>query len=292
MARQIALIANPAAGGGRAARLLPGVVERLNSLGVTVRAEVTRDLPHARELAGEAARDGETVVTLGGDGLVGAVAGAMRTVPGSVMGVLPGGRGNDFCRMTQIPLDALEACEVIASGTERTIDAGEADGQTFIGIASLGFDSDANRYANAAPARLGPLVYVYGALRAMLGWKHAQFTVVVDGERTSFSGWTVAAANSGLYGGGMLLAPDARIDDGKLDVVLTQASGRTHFLRTLPKVFKGSHVQDPRVIVLRGREVEIDADRPFVVYADGDPIGELPITIRAVPGALRVLLPA
>lgn len=292
MARDIALIANPAAGGGRAARLLPGVVERLNELDVTVQAEVTRDLVHARDLAGEAARGGQTVVTLGGDGLVGAVAGALRTVPGSVLGVLPGGRGNDFCRVTGIPLDALDACMVVANGVEHTLDAGEADGATFIGIASLGFDSDANRFANQAPARLGPLVYLYGALRALAAWKHAQFTVVVDGERTSFSGWSVAAANSGAYGGGMLIAPDAELDDGALDVVLTQASGRLHFLRSLPKVFKGTHVDDPRVMVLRGTEVEIDADRPFTVYADGDPIGELPITIRAVPGALRVLLPA
>jgi YegS/Rv2252/BmrU family lipid kinase len=292
VARSIALIANPAAGGGRTARLLPGVVERLNELGVIVRAEVTRDLPHARDLASAAAAGGEIVVTLGGDGLVGAVAGAMRRMPGGVLGVLPGGRGNDFCRVTGIPLDALEACAVIASGVERTLDAGEADGQTFIGIASLGFDSDANKWANTAPARLGGLVYVYGALRAMVGWKHARFTVIVDGERTSFSGWAVAAANSGAYGGGMLMAPGASLEDGLLDVVLTQASGRSHFLRTLPKIFKGTHVDDPRVTVLRGAVVEIDADRPFTVYADGDPIGDLPITVRAVPGALRVLLPA
>jgi YegS/Rv2252/BmrU family lipid kinase len=292
VARRIVLIANPAAGGGRAARLLPGVVERLNALGVTVRAEVTRDLAHARELAGEAARAGETVVTLGGDGLVGAVAGALRAEPGSVLGVLPGGRGNDFCRVTGIPLDALAACAVVADGVETVLDVGEAAGTTFIGIASLGFDSDANHWANTAPARLGPLVYLYGALRAMLGWKHARFTVSVDGERTSFSGWAVAAANSGAYGGGMLLAPGAKLDDGELDVILTYASGRVRFLRTLPKIFKGTHVDDPRVTVLRGAVVEIDADRPFTVYADGDPVGELPITVRAVPGALRVLLPA
>lgn len=292
MRSHIVLIANPAAGGGRAARLLPGVVERLNELGVTVRAELTRDLAHARDLAGEAAGAGETVVTLGGDGLVGAVAGALRGRPGGVLGVLPGGRGNDFCRVTRIPLDAIAACEVITSGVVHTLDAGEAGGHTFIGIASLGFDSDANMWANAAPARLGPLVYLYGALRALAGWKHARFTVTVDGERTSFSGWSVAAANSGAYGGGMLMAPGARLDDGVLDVVLTQASGRLHFLRTLPRVFKGTHVDDPRVIVLRGAEVLIDADRPFTVYADGDPVGELPIRVRAVPGALRVLLPA
>jgi YegS/Rv2252/BmrU family lipid kinase len=231
------------------------------------------------------------VVTLGGDGLVGCVAGVLRDVDGAVLGVLPGGRGNDFARVTGIPLDAAEACAVIADGMPTWVDLGEAADRTFVGIASLGFDSVANGYANAAPGRLGSLVYVYGALRALAGWKPATFTVEVDGDRVRFSGWSVAAANSKAYGGGMLLAPDARLDDGALDVVLTQATSKARFLRTLPKVYKGEHVDDPAVRVLRGSEVRVAADRPFTVYADGEPVGELPITIRVLPRALRVLLP-
>jgi diacylglycerol kinase family enzyme len=90
----------------------------------------------------------------------------------------------------------------------------------------------------------------------------------------------------------MLLAPDARLDDGELDVVLVAPRSRRQFVRCLPMVFKGTHVELESVTVLRGREVRITADRPFDVYADGDPIGELPVTIRAVPGAITVLLPA
>jgi diacylglycerol kinase family enzyme len=90
----------------------------------------------------------------------------------------------------------------------------------------------------------------------------------------------------------MYLAPDAELDDGRLDVVLCRASSRLTFLRMLPRVFRGSHVRDPRFEVLRGREVRISADRPFTVYADGDPIGDLPVTISCRPGAVRVLLPA
>jgi YegS/Rv2252/BmrU family lipid kinase len=231
-------------------------------------------------------------VTLSGDGLVGCVAGALSGRPGAVMGVLPGGRGNDFARVAGIPRDPVAACAVLAHGVPRPVDLGDVDGRPFVGIASLGFDSDANRIANAAPARLGALVYAYGALRALIGWRHAAFTVTVDGARRELEGWSVAVANTRAYGGGMLLAPDAAYDDGLLDVVLSSRTSRLAFLRTLPKVFRGTHVQDPRIEVLRGREVRVQADRPFVVYADGDPIGELPVTITCRPGAIRVLLPA
>ena len=290
-ARAVALVVNPSAGGGRAAKALPLVQARLRALGLEVQTDATRDLDHARTLASEAARAGRVVAALGGDGLLGCVAGALREVPGAVLGVLPGGRGNDFARMAGIPLDPEAACDVIARGRARPIDLGAAGERAFIGIASLGFDSDANRIANEAPSQLGRLVYPYGLLRALVAWKPAGFGVDVDGERVSFSGWSVAAANSQGFGGGMILAPEARLDDGALDVVLIEGLSKWEYLRTAPRVFNGTHVRNPAVRVLRGAEVHVESDRPFVVYADGDPIGETPITLRALPAALRVLMP-
>jgi diacylglycerol kinase family enzyme len=102
----------------------------------------------------------------------------------------------------------------------------------------------------------------------------------------------VACANSKAYGGGMYMAPAADLHDGQLDVVFCEATSKARFLRLLPTVFKGEHVNDPHVHVLRGAEVRVSADRPFTVYADGDPIGTLPCTVRAIPGAVKVLLPA
>jgi YegS/Rv2252/BmrU family lipid kinase len=291
--REVALIVNPSAGGGRAARALPAVEARLRALGLHFEVDATRDLGHAAELAVAAAARGRVVVTLSGDGMLGKVAGALSDVPGAVLGVLPGGRGNDFARVVGIPLDAEAACDVIANGVPRAIDLGSAAGTLYIGIASLGFDSEANRIANEAPARLGALVYVYGALRALATWTPAAFIVEVDGERVEFSGWGVAMANSKAYGGGMFVAPDAELDDGALDVVRLERTSKARFLlRVLPRVFKGEHVHEPSVRVLRGVEVRVEADRPFVVYADGDPIGELPMTFRVLPGAVRVLVPA
>jgi diacylglycerol kinase family enzyme len=278
-----------------------------------VRSELTRDLDHARELARAAALAGETVVCLSGDGMVGAVADALRDLPEALLGILPGGRGNDFARVLGISADPVEACATIAGGFSRRIDLGEVEGQAFVGIASVGFDSDANRIANEAPSWMGGLVYAYGALRALISWKPARFEIELThsgtpcgahseghkqagdppGERHVFEGYTVGACNSKTYGGGMRAAPGALLDDGLLDVMVLENVSKVRFVtRILPKVFSGRHVEEPSVRVFRAREVAISADRPFTMYADGDPIGELPIRVKALKGAVRVLVPA
>lgn len=297
----IRLIVNPAAGGGKARRLAPQAEEALRARGLTVLRADTRDLEHARELAVQAARAGEIVVVLSGDGAIGAVADALRAVPGAVLGVLPGGRGNDLARVLGIPEDLREACVTIAEGVARAMDVAEVcpaldktHGKAFVGIASVGFDSDANRIANEAPSWLGGLVYAYGALRALASWKPARFEIELDppGQRHAFTAYTIGTANSKAYGGGMLAAPDAMLDDGLLEVIVLESIGKLAFLtKILPNVFKGTHVHQPSVHVFRAREVSISADRPFTMYADGDPIGELPLSVRAVRAAVSVLVP-
>lgn len=299
MPARVCLIVNPAAGGGKAGRLAPAIERRLKELGLDVRRVHTRDVEHARSLGAEAADDGETVVSLSGDGLVGVLADVLRDRPASTLAVLPGGRGNDLARVLGIPHDAAEACSTVLDGVRRPVDLGVVGaegehGKAFVGIASCGFDSDANRIANEAPPWLGGFVYAYGALRAMISWRPARFEIELhpSGERYSFSGYSVAAANSKAYGGGMLIAPDALLDDGELDVILSEHVGKLRSLANLPRVFKGTHAELPFVKTLRAPEVTISADRPFTLYADGDPIGELPVRVRAARGAVHMLTPA
>lgn len=290
--RPVRLIVNPSAGGGRAEHVLPRVEAALRARSVVFRVERTTSIDHARALARETLATEEVCVAMGGDGLTGAVAGELReSSDRGVLGIVPGGRGNDFARKLGIPADPEGACDVLVHGAERAVDVADVDGRTYVGIASAGFDSDVQVIANATRLRLGTLVYLYGTLRALAGWKPARWTVTIDGETLSFSGYSVAVANSGVFGGGMQLVPDADLADGKLDVVLTADASRRTFLRNLPRVFAGTHVDQPTLRILRGRTVSFAADRPFVAYADGDPIAELPATVRVLPGALRVLAP-
>ena len=290
--RRLALIVNPSAAGGRTARAIPEVQLALDKLGLAHHTEMTGSLDHARELALDAAAAGEIAVAFGGDGLVGAVAGALAEARQGVLGVLPGGRGNDFARVLGIPREAQRACTVLANGLERRLDLGQAGERTFIGIASCGFDSDANRIANEARRIRGNLVYAYGALAALRAWRPATFTVTLDGaEPRIVTGYSVAAANSKAFGGGMYLAPDASLEDGALDVVIINDMPKARYLALLPTVFTGRHVRHRGVEVVRARELTVTADRPFTMYADGDPIGDLPLSVRALPSAIPVITP-
>ncbi len=290
MARHACLIVNPQAGGGRAARSVPAVEAALRARGLPFRLEWTRSPEHARELARGARDRGEVAVAVGGDGLVGAVAGELRGTDG-VLGVVPGGRGNDFARKLGVGAAPEAAAAVIATGAIRTVDVALAGERTYLGIASAGIDSDVQGIANATRLPLGNAVYVYGTLRALRAWQPARWTVTLDGETRSFSGYSVSVANSGVFGGGMRLVPHARMDDGLLDVVLNAAAPKRQFLAGLAKVFKGGHVGDPALTFLQAREVSFHADRPFTAFADGDPIAELPATFRVAADALRVLAP-
>ncbi|MDT7539746.1 MAG: hypothetical protein QOI82_3331 [Actinomycetota bacterium] len=291
MSRRLQLIVNPTAGRGRARKLLPSVEAALRSAGHDLVVTPTRSLDHADELVAAAMSDDRVAVAMGGDGIVGRVAGGVAAA-GGLLGVLPGGRGNDFCRAAGIPLQAVEACDVLAAGEERHLDLGYVGDAAFVGIASIGFDSAVQERVITSRIPLGDLVYLYGSLVTVASWRPAAFTFRIDGEPANLVGWSVAVSNSGMYGGGMRLAPDASLEDGLLDVVMTSTTSRRTFLRSLPKVFKGTHVDEPSVTVRTARSVELVATDPaYRVFADGDPIGTPPCTVTVRPGALRVLLP-
>ncbi len=290
MSRRFALLVNPASAGGRALLALPEIHAVLDGLGAAHRTVTTRSIEHAGVEAARAAEQDETVVAVGGDGLLRPMAGALKDT-GTPLALIPCGRGNDLARVLGIPRDVGEATRIAVEGEERLLDVAGAGGIPYMGIASLGFDSDANRIANDARLVRGNAVYLYAALRALAAWEPAAFSVTVDGERREVSGYSVAVGNSKAYGGGMYLLPQAELDDGLLDVLITKRCSKLTFLRSLPRVFKGAHLDSPYVEVLRGAVVEVTSDRPFVVYADGDPIGATPVTMRVERRCLRVIVP-
>lgn len=296
----VTVIANPHAGGGRTRCTLPAVQAELERLGVHHSACFSRSLEDARELAQAAAAAGEIVAAFGGDGLVAAVAGALRG-SGGVLSVIPGGRGNDFARSLGVPVDPVQACTVVATGRPVAIDLGIAislrddagddpEEHVFVGIAISGLDAETNRLANESPLPLGRLDYIYGAVRALAGWRPLHYRLLLDGEPLDISGYMVSAANGSTYGGGMRLAPTASLADGRLDVVLVSEVSKLRFLTTLPKVFGGSHLDCGFMEIVRGHELEIHADRECLMYADGDPLLALPVRLRVDKHALQVLV--
>jgi YegS/Rv2252/BmrU family lipid kinase len=270
---------------------LPRVEAALDGRRIDFRVLRTRGLEHGAEQALLAVEAGEVPVVISGDGLIGAIGGAMAGSE-TPLGIVPGGRGNDLARVLEIPAEPERAIEVIAAGHSREIDVGEANGRRFLGIASAGFESEANRIANESRLLRGNLVYAAAALRTLARWKPVRFTVGVGGERIRFAGYSVSAANSKAYGGGMLIAPDADLTDGKFDVVMIGELGKLRFLGNLPKVFKGTHVEEEEVRVFRTSRLELSASRPLALYADGEHLSDLPASLRLLPRALSVLAPA
>jgi YegS/Rv2252/BmrU family lipid kinase len=288
---RVALIVNPQAGGGRARKLVPEVEGALRARGLAFRTALTTDVENGITIARQAAGAGETPVVMSGDGLIGQIGGALAG-SGATMGIVPAGRGNDLARVLGIPTEPDGAADVIAAGHSREIDVGDTGQRRFLGIASCGFDSDANRYANEARVVRGNLVYLYAALRAIAAWKPARFELNLDGERVTFRGYSVGVCNNKAYGGGMYAAPDAELDDGLFDVVWCEELSKLRFVfSVIPRSFKGTQVELDEVKVRRARQVEIAADRPFKVYADGDPLGDLPMQVTLLARALRILAP-
>jgi YegS/Rv2252/BmrU family lipid kinase len=291
VARQpLTLLVNPTSAGGKALKLLPRIEAALDARRVTFRVQRTKSLEHGVEQALLAIEVGEVPVVVSGDGLLGAVGGAMAgsDVP---LGLVPGGRGNDLARALGIPSEPEAAVEVLLAGNSRRIDVGEANGKRFLGIVSVGFDSECNRLANETRWLRGNFVYAYSMVRTLIGWKPARFTIVVGEKRQRLTGYLVAVANNKVYGGGMYIAPEAEIDDGEFDVVAIHQVGKIRFLAGLRDVLKGTHLGKEEVSAFRTSRLELDASRPFPVYADGDHLTDLPVSLRVLPRALSILAP-
>lgn len=289
--RPLALLVNPSSAGGRSLKLMPRIEAALDARRAPFRVQKTKGIEHGCEQALLAGEAGELPVVVSGDGLLGAVGGALAgsDVP---LGLVPAGRGNDLARALGIPTDPVAAVDVLLAGSSRRIDVGEANGKRFLGIVSVGFDSECNRLANEIHWLHGNAVYAYSMPRTLIGWKSARFTLAVGDERKRLSGYLVAVANNSVYGGGMYIAPEASLEDGEFDVVAIGEVGRLRFLWGLREVLRGTHLERDEVSVFRTPRLELDASRPFPVYADGDHLTDLPVSLRVLPRSLSILCPS
>ena len=301
MPRPLCLIVNPTAGNGRASTLLPKVIAVLTGDGAEHRVIESASLAHARDLAAEAARRGEVVVAVGGDGMAGALAG-VAAAAGASYGLIPTGRGNDLAGVLGIPADPLAAAKVLVNGRSRQIDligvSTPAHEEVIVaGSVYAGLPALAGQVANATKFLGGPLVYPAAALRVLAGWRPVTFTVRIAGQPDAheFAGYAVVVANSAFFGAGMRVAPPALIDDGVLDVVMMRHAAKLAFVRALLKIKNGSHVTLPQITLDRGADVTITMSRDLPAAADGeslacaDPLAAgTELRIRVLPAALDV----
>ncbi|MEU8522981.1 YegS/Rv2252/BmrU family lipid kinase [Streptomyces sp. NBC_01216] len=291
--RQFTAVVNPTAGGSSGTAALLPLAHLLREAGARLDTVYSRSLGHARELAQRAGEQGHVVLAVGGDGMAGCVGGALSGT-GTLFGLVPAGRGNDFARALGLPSDAPRLAELLLEGEPRAVDTIEVESATHdrvsvLGSVYAGVDAVANRHANTSRLLRGAASYYAGGLRAVLAWKPAAYRITVDGVRYERDGYTVVAANSGFYGFGRNIAPGALLDDGLLDVVVIGDAPKRHFFATMNELKTGAHVNRPQVEILRGREIRIEADRPLPYGADGEVDATVPVTVRVQPGALTVL---
>jgi diacylglycerol kinase (ATP) len=292
---------NPAAGKGRALRDRDAIRAALEKAGATGTFVETERAGHGITLAEEAAKDGaEAVVAIGGDGTVNEVVnGLLRVSEGGrpAFGVVPDGTGNDFGYLLGLrPGDLDGAARVIASGATRVLDAGEVNGRFFANSVGLGFDGEVAATAASVRYLKGFPAYLWSVFAVLASWENFELTMTADGRSISGRAFLAAVANGPRSGGGFLLAPDAKPDDGVFDVCRLGDLGKLEALRHLPKALDGSHLGLPWATILRAREVVLASDRPLTAHVDGNLATGVahpdPLRIRILPRALRVLAPA
>ncbi|HKA14204.1 MAG TPA: diacylglycerol kinase family protein [Myxococcota bacterium] len=302
------VIVNPHSGGGATRRRWRALEPRVRDALGALEVEHTRVARDAERLAREAVRAGiERLVVAGGDGTLAEVATGLlrgRLADYAEIAVLPMGTGCDFARTLGVSRDPESAIALLRDGKARRIDAGHAryvrrDGAPadswFLNAASFGVSGRVVELERRGPRRLGGTVaFAIATVRALLRYRSARVALRVDGELVLDGPVALGvAANGRQFGGGMPIAPDARPDDGWLDVVCVATTSGLQLIPKLPKLYRGIHLADPVVHARRGRRIEADAAPGAVpLELDGDPVGALPAQIELVPGALSVIGPA
>ena len=296
--RLLTLVVNERSGGGRAGRMLPKVARRLREQVPTAELHIisSSSWTEAEKLTRAAAleaRPGDALLVMGGDGMahlgLNAAAGTEAT-----LGLIPAGTGNDFARGVGVPRTVDEAVGVIVAGRIRTVDLAHISNDTFprryVGaVVSTGYDARVNRSTNHIRLRLGALSYGYIAMRELASFSPLHYDMIIDGVRRRQEAMLVAVSNTGIFGGGMRIAPDADPADGFLDVTVVGPVSRTTLLRLLPSMYSGAFVKHPCVEQFRARSIELAGEGLFVM-GDGEELGEVPVRVECVPGVLKVFV--
>lgn len=291
-----AAVVNPVAGRGRTLRLWPRVRANLVAAGWSVEEVRSEGPGHAVHLAAQVERSGvQVVLAVGGDGTTHEVSNGLakeNALQAVSLGVVPLGTANDFATSLGIPRDVEGATQVLLRGRVRPVDLGRVNDRWFVNMAGVGFDAEVARWVNQRTKVLrGTAMYVLGIFRTLLRYRPTDVEVLLDGVPWNARAFVVAVGNSPAYAGGVRMCPNARLDDGELEVVRIGDIHKLEVLRILPLLYAGRHLTHSKVARAAAREVVVGSGTPLAVHADGEPVGTTPVYFRVRPQALQVLSP-
>ncbi len=302
--RRVFVIVNPASAAGATGRRWDRIARTLRATVGAFEYSITEGPCHATALTRRALADGFTrIVAVGGDGTLGEVAcgffdGRRPLVPVAVLGVIPRGTGSDLARTVGIEPALDAACARLARGAERVIDVGSVsfvghDGgaaeRVFLNVASFGCGGAVAAVVDTRAKRLGgKLAFMLTTARTLLRYRDQTVSLRIDGGPPEQQMITnCAVCNGRFFGGGMRVAPDASIDDGRLDVTVWQGFGLRDFVIKRRSLYDGTHVGDPRTRTMRAVRLQAASDERVLLEVDGETAGTLPATFEIIPGALR-----
>jgi YegS/Rv2252/BmrU family lipid kinase len=299
---KVVFLVNPASAGGSTGRRWPEIAHRAAAQGLAGDALISEEPGQLASLAAEAVRGGAgLLVVVGGDGSVNEVVNGVAEEGGFELAVIPRGTGWDFVRTYGIPRDLDAAIDIALNGAVREIDLGlvsfrtwaGADGRAyFANVASAGISGAIAQRANQASKALGGKIsYYWSTLAVFVRWQTSEIRVSLDDELRAGKMIDVVVANGRYLGGGMMMCPEAEPDDGQFDVLLIGDVTKRDLLFVLPKTYRGKHLPHPRLELLRGRVITVDADEPLPIELDGEQPGTTPARFEVVPHALRLRVP-
>lgn len=294
------LLVNPAAGGGRARKVLPSLRSFAKDRGWKVAIHIS-DSPEdlAAKARSEVAEGHRRILVLGGDGTFQVLLNALAYYPEAILGVIPAGGGNDLAGALGLPEDPLRAAALLLDGCETchldAVRVRTADGRErlYAGGGGVGLDAEAARYASGVYRNLhGRLRYLLAAIRALLGFRRVSVRIQMQPnalENVEATALVVGVLNTPSYGAGLYLAPEAKTDDGSLDLVLVEDLSLAQILTLLPSLWSRGELRTKRVRRFRVERVRIETPKPCSFHGDGEILGTTPVEISVVPRAFRVL---
>ncbi|MBN1190542.1 MAG: diacylglycerol kinase family lipid kinase [Dehalococcoidales bacterium] len=296
------VIVNPAAGANSTQRKWPGIKSCLKRIGLSFDFQFTEGRGHGIELAKAAASDGyRNFIAVGGDGTVHEVANGILQTPNAsqtVLGMVCTGTGSDLSRSIGIPHNYSQACNSLTSNRRMVIDVGSVEythkGQRaqryFVNSAGIGIDAAVTEATEKLPKYFGGTIpYLIGLVRSFTGYRNKQVSFRIGtGPLEKARVLSMVIANGGYFGGGMRIAPEAKLDDRLFDIVIINDFSKVDLLKNISRVYKGTHLTHPKVRLERADGITIESNQKFLLQADGEFLGEGPVSLSLLPGALSL----